>query len=54
MWNIVKWEIELMLGGYEGVVVWSVIVFDEMIVLIGCVDKNIRIFDLRKVVGGEV
>jgi phospholipase A-2-activating protein len=54
VWNIAKWETELMLGGHEGAAVWSVIALDETTVLTGCADKNIRIFDLRKAVGGEV
>ncbi|KAF7538110.1 hypothetical protein G7Z17_g12702 [Cylindrodendrum hubeiense] len=54
VWNPIKWETELMLGGHDGMAVWNVIAFDEHTVVTGCADKNIRIFDLRKSTAGEV
>lgn len=54
VWNPAKWETELMLGGHEGVSVWSVVALDDHTVVTGCADKNIRIFDLRKSNAGEV
>ncbi|KAH7136697.1 WD40-repeat-containing domain protein [Dactylonectria estremocensis] len=54
VWNTTKWETELMLGGHEGVAVWSVVAFDEHTVITGCADKSIRIFDLRQSTAGEV
>ncbi|KAM0265336.1 hypothetical protein ACHAQJ_000176 [Trichoderma viride] len=53
VWNLSKWETELMLGGHEGMAVWSVVAFDETTVVTGCADKSIRVFDLRQSTGGE-
>lgn len=54
VWNLGKWETELMLGDHEGKAVWSVVALDETTVVTGCADKNIRVFDLRQSTGGEV
>lgn len=43
-----------MLGGHDGVAVWSVLALDETTVLTGCADKSIRIFDLGQSTAGEV
>ncbi|KAM6535807.1 WD repeat protein Lub1 [Fusarium falciforme] len=54
VWNPQKWETELMLTGHESMAVWAVVAVDDRTVLTGCADKNIRIFDLRQSVAGEV
>ncbi|OTA04485.1 Doa1, WD protein required for ubiquitin-mediated proteolysis [Trichoderma parareesei] len=54
VWNLSKWETELMLGGHEGMAVWSVVALDETTVVTGCADKSIRVFDLTQGKGGEV
>ncbi|KAL2209623.1 PFU-domain-containing protein [Sarocladium strictum] len=54
VWNIAKWDTELMLSGHNDAAVWAVLALDETTVITGSADKNIRIFDLRKAVGGEV
>ncbi|KAL6857373.1 WD40-repeat-containing domain protein [Trichoderma novae-zelandiae] len=54
VWNLSKWETELMLGGHEGMAVWSVVAIDETTVVTGCADKSIRVFDLTRGSGGEV
>ncbi|KAL7948097.1 PFU domain-containing protein [Trichoderma barbatum] len=53
VWNLSKWETEVMLGGHEGMAVWSVVAFDETTVVTGCADKSIRVFDLKQSRGGE-
>ncbi|KAI7764217.1 hypothetical protein LZL87_012539 [Fusarium oxysporum] len=54
VWSPEKWETELSLSGHESMAVWSVVAFDEHIVVTGCADKSIRIFDLRQSTAGEV
>ncbi|UKZ74450.1 hypothetical protein TrVFT333_002119 [Trichoderma virens FT-333] len=54
VWNLSKWETELMLSGHEGMAVWSVVAFDETTVVTGCADKSIRVFDLKQARGGDV
>ncbi|KAK5999240.1 Ubiquitin homeostasis protein lub1 [Cladobotryum mycophilum] len=54
VWNLSKWETELVLGGHEGMAVWSVVALDKKTVVTGCADKSIRIFDLTQSTGGEV
>lgn len=54
VWNLQKWETELMLGGHEGKAVWSVLAIDENMVATACADKSVRIFDLTQSSGGEV
>ncbi|KAL7938420.1 PFU domain-containing protein [Trichoderma chlorosporum] len=54
VWNLTKWETELMLSGHEGMAVWSVVAFDETTVVTGCADKSIRVFDLKQSKGGDV
>lgn len=54
VWDLSKWETQLMLGGHEGMAVWSVVALDETTVVTGCADKSIRVFDLTQGRGGEV
>lgn len=54
VWNLTKWDTELMLGGHEGMAVWNVIALNETTVVTGCADKNIRIFNLEQPPIGEV
>ncbi|KAI0018022.1 ubiquitin homeostasis protein lub1 [Xylariomycetidae sp. FL0641] len=53
IWSVGKWETEVVLGGHEGAV-WAVLPLNETTVVTGCADKNIRVFDVRKSVAGEV
>ncbi|KAI1391746.1 PFU-domain-containing protein [Hypoxylon trugodes] len=53
IWSINKWETEAILAGHEEAV-WDVLPLDETTVITASADKNIRIYDLRSVVGGEV
>ncbi len=53
IWSVAKWEAELTLTDHSGAV-WDVLPLDEHTIVTGCADKNIRIFDLRKAVAGEV
>lgn len=53
VWAVGKWETEFMLTGHD-VSVWAVLALDENTIITGSADKNIRIFDLRKGVAGEV
>jgi phospholipase A-2-activating protein len=54
VWNLNKWETELMLGGHEGKAVWNVTAVDETTVVTACADKAIRVFDLTQSSAGEV
>lgn len=54
VWNLQKWETELMLGGHDGKAVWSVLAIDDTTVVTACADKSVRIFDLTQSSGGEV
>jgi len=53
VWSVSKWETQFMLTGHE-LSVWAVTFLDENTVVTGCADKNIRIYDLRKAVSGDV
>ncbi|KAK6956035.1 hypothetical protein Daesc_001305 [Daldinia eschscholtzii] len=53
VWSVDKWEIEAILTGHEEAV-WDALPLNETIVVTASADKNIRIYDLRSVVGGEV
>lgn len=53
VWAVGKWETEFTLTGHD-VSVWAVLALDENTIVTGSADKNIRIFDLRKGVAGEV
>lgn len=53
VWSVGKWETEVVLEGHEGAV-WDVLPLSEKLVVTGCADKNIRIFDLAKAVAGQV
>ncbi|KAH8907647.1 PFU-domain-containing protein [Coniochaeta sp. PMI_546] len=57
VWSVGKWETELLLKhDSEDSVrsVWSVLALDENTVVTGSADNNVRLFDLRTAVGGEV
>jgi phospholipase A-2-activating protein len=53
VWSTAKWETEVMLAGHEGHTVWAVLAYSDNVVVTGCADKNIRVFDLRKSSEGE-
>lgn len=53
VWSVAKWDTEFVLTGHE-LSVWAVLFLDEHTVVTGCADKNIRIYDLRKAVAGDV
>lgn len=53
IWNVQSWETDAVLAGHEGAV-WDVLPLDETTVLTACADKNIRIYDLRTAVAGQV
>ncbi|KAI0111136.1 ubiquitin homeostasis protein lub1 [Nemania sp. FL0031] len=53
IWNASTWEAEAVLDGHEGAV-WDVLPLSENLVITGCADKNIRVFDLGKAVAGQV
>ncbi|KAJ3564144.1 hypothetical protein NPX13_g7948 [Xylaria arbuscula] len=53
IWSVEKWETEAILEGHEGAV-WDVLPLSENLVVTGCADKNIRVFDLSKAVAGQV
>ncbi|TRX90932.1 hypothetical protein FHL15_008137 [Xylaria flabelliformis] len=53
IWNIESWEVEAVLEGHEGAV-WDVLPLSETLVITGCADKNIRVFDIGKAVAGQV
>ncbi|KAH8896800.1 PFU-domain-containing protein [Thozetella sp. PMI_491] len=54
VWNVGKWEAELVLKHNNGGSVWTVLALDENTVVTGCADSKIRIFDLRRNNAGEV
>ncbi|KAI1505846.1 ubiquitin homeostasis protein lub1 [Biscogniauxia marginata] len=53
IWSVRKWETEVVLSGHEGAV-WDVLPLGESTIVTGCADKNIRIYDLRTSVAGDV
>ncbi|KAI1827642.1 phospholipase A-2-activating protein [Xylaria intraflava] len=53
IWSVKTWEAEVVLEGHEGAV-WDVLPLSENLVVTGCADKNIRVFDLRKAVAGQL
>ncbi|KAI1432504.1 ubiquitin homeostasis protein lub1 [Xylaria sp. CBS 124048] len=53
IWSVETWEPEIVLEGHEGAV-WDVLPLSDTLVVTGCADKNIRVFDLRKAVAGQV
>ncbi|KAI0542808.1 ubiquitin homeostasis protein lub1 [Xylaria digitata] len=53
IWSVAKWETEVILAGHEGSV-WDVLPLSETLIVTGCADKNIRVFDLGKAVAGQV
>lgn len=57
VWSVGKWETELLLkhdSEDSAKSVWTVLALDENTVVTGSADNNIRLFDLRTAVGGEV
>ncbi|KAI1841443.1 hypothetical protein JX266_012372 [Neoarthrinium moseri] len=52
VWSTATWESEATLVGHEGSV-WDVLPLSDNAVATACADKNIRIFDLRNVAGGQ-
>ncbi|KAF3054933.1 Ubiquitin homeostasis protein lub1 [Daldinia childiae] len=53
IWSVNKWETEAILAGHEEAV-WDVLPLDDTTVVTASADKNIRIYDLRTVVTGQV
>lgn len=53
VWSTENWEAQVILEGHEGAV-WDVLPLSENIVVTGCADKSIRVFDLGKAVAGQV
>ncbi|KAI0844288.1 PFU-domain-containing protein, partial [Daldinia vernicosa] len=53
IWSVNKWETEAILAGHEEAV-WDVLPLDETTVVTASADKNIRVYDLRTVVAGQV
>lgn len=53
VWSVRKWDTEVSLVGHEAAV-WDVLPLSDNLVVTACADKNIRIYDLRKAVAGEV
>ncbi|KAI1100017.1 PFU-domain-containing protein [Jackrogersella minutella] len=53
IWSVHKWETEAILAGHEEAV-WDVLPLDENTIVTASADKNMRIYDLRTVVSGEV
>ncbi|KAI1170488.1 ubiquitin homeostasis protein lub1 [Nemania sp. FL0916] len=51
VWSVGKWETEVVLEDHEGAV-WDVLPLSETLIITGCADKKIRVFDLRKAVAG--
>jgi phospholipase A-2-activating protein len=57
VWSVGKWETELLLkhdSEDAARSVWAVLALDENTVVTGSADNNVRLFDLRRAVGGEV
>lgn len=53
IWSVEKWETEVVLEGHEGAV-WDVLPLSENLVVTGCADKSIRVFELGKAVAGQL
>ncbi|KAI5860959.1 PFU-domain-containing protein [Durotheca rogersii] len=53
IWSVDKWETEAVLTGNEEAV-WDVLPLDEQTIVTASADKNIRIYDRRKVVAGQL
>ncbi|KAI0839349.1 PFU-domain-containing protein [Hypoxylon sp. FL0890] len=53
IWSVDKWETEAILADHEEAV-WDVLPLDEATIVTASADKNIRIYDLRTAVAGEV
>lgn len=52
VWSTETWESEVSLVGHEGAV-WDVLPLSDNLVVTGCADKNLRIYDLRHAVAAE-
>ncbi|KAI1194627.1 ubiquitin homeostasis protein lub1 [Nemania serpens] len=53
VWSTGNWEAQVVLDGHEGAV-WAVLPLSEKLVVTGCADKSIRVFDLGKAIAGQV
>ncbi|KAI1778719.1 PFU-domain-containing protein [Hypoxylon cercidicola] len=53
VWSLQKWETEAILAGH-GEAVWDVLPLDETTIVTASADKNIRIYNLKTSVAGEV
>lgn len=53
VWSTDNWEVQAVLEGHEGAV-WDVLPLSEKLVVTGCADKSIRVFDLGKAIAGQV
>ncbi|KAI3317395.1 phospholipase A-2-activating protein [Xylariaceae sp. AK1471] len=53
IWSVESWETEVILEGHEGSV-WDVLPLSENLIVTGCADKNLRIFELGKAVAGQL
>ncbi|KAK5626729.1 hypothetical protein RRF57_002444 [Xylaria bambusicola] len=53
IWSVENWENVVILEGHDGAV-WDVLPLSENLIVTGCADKNIRVFELGKAVAGQV
>ncbi|KAI1329997.1 phospholipase A-2-activating protein [Xylariaceae sp. FL0255] len=53
IWNLKTWETEFVLEGHEGAV-WAVLPLTDNLIITGCADKSIRVFELSKSNHGQV
>ncbi|KAI0808794.1 ubiquitin homeostasis protein lub1 [Xylaria sp. FL0064] len=53
VWSVGRWETEVVLEGHEGAV-WAVLALSETLIVTGCADKNIRVFELGNAVAGQL
>ena len=53
IWSLGKWECEAVLEGHGGSV-WTVLAYDRKMIITGCADQTIRMFDPRGKLYGEI
>ncbi|KAI1260388.1 ubiquitin homeostasis protein lub1 [Xylariaceae sp. FL1019] len=53
VWRVGKWETEFVLDGHEGAV-WAVLPLSDSVIVTGCADKAIRLFNFSDAAGGEI
>ncbi|KAI1419763.1 ubiquitin homeostasis protein lub1 [Xylaria sp. FL1777] len=53
IWSVENWETEVVLEGHEGAV-WDVLALSETLIVTGCADRNIRVFERGKAVAGQL